>query len=69
MKRGVVDADAEPETLHLGRVGVLGDLLDDEASPGVGACVGGGKGLFVIASTPPPGDLSEIGDRRGSRST
>jgi len=40
--------------------GVLGDLLDDEASPGVGACVGGGKGPVRHSLDPASRDLSEI---------
>ena len=57
---GVLDADAEPEAPHRRRVGVLGDLLDDEPGPGVGAGVGVAERLDVVAASSPPRDLAQV---------
>lgn len=57
---GVVDAHAEPEAAHRGRGGVLLHLLDDEASPGVGARVGGAEGVDVVAPASLPGDVAQV---------
>ena len=57
---GMFDAHAEAERSHLGRVDVLADFLDDEASPRVGAGVGGAERLDVVALSPPPWDVAEV---------
>ena len=57
---GVLDADAEPEATHRGWLGVLGDLLDDQACPRVGAGVGVAEGLDVVPVSAAPRDVSQI---------
>ena len=49
-----------PRAAHRGRLGVLGHLLDDEASPGVGAGVGVAERLDVVAPASPPRDVAQV---------
>lgn len=57
---GVFDAHAEAEATHGRWVCVPGHLLDDEAGPGVGARVHVGERRRVVATPPPPRDLSKV---------
>ncbi len=60
MKRACSTLTQKPEASHRRRLGVLGDLLDDEAGPGVGAGVGVAQGLDVVAAPSTPRDVAEV---------
>jgi hypothetical protein len=56
----VLDAHAEAETAHRRWLGMVGDLLDDEPGPGVGAGVCVAESFYVVALATTPGDLAEV---------
>ena len=60
MKRACSTLTQNPRARIVAGVGVLGDLLDDEAGPGVGAGVGVAEGLDVVAPASAPGDVAEV---------
>ena len=60
MKRACSMLTQNPSARIDRRVGVLGDLLDDQTSPGVGAGVGVAQRLDVVAAAPPPRDLAQV---------
>ena len=60
MKRACSTLTQNPRQRIVRRLGVLGDLLDDEASPGVGAGVGVAERLDVVAPPSAPRDLTQV---------
>ena len=60
MKRACSTLTQNPRQRIVAGVGVLGDLLDDEAGPGVGAGVGVAEGLDVVAAASAPRDVAQV---------
>ncbi len=60
MKRACSTLTQKPEAAHRRRLGVLGDLLDDEPGPGVGAGVGVAERLDVVAAASAPRDVAQV---------
>ena len=60
MKRACSMLTQNPRPRIVAGVGVLGDLLHDEAGPGVGAGVAVAERLDVVAPAAPPRDVAEV---------
>ena len=56
----VVDRDAEAEASHSGRVSALGNLMDNETSPGVGTRVRDAQRFDVVAAPASPRDHTKV---------
>ena len=57
---GVLDADAEPEGPHRGRIRVVGDFLHHQPSPRVGTRVRVAQCVDVVAASAAPWDLAQV---------